>query len=102
MVVIDDRPRPHGGKYFFTNDGIIFPLTLTEGIMTLNIRKQSKFGLNTCEVIEITLDDIWNSHLYSEDQMNENDYIQLVSEFENNRSVNIKLTPTSEIRNHIK
>ena len=41
-------------------------------------------------------------HLYSEYPMNENDYIQLVSEFEDNRSVYMKLTPTIEIRKQIK
>ena len=54
LVGIDGRPRRHGKKSLFDKDGIIVPLTLTKGMMTLNITKQSKFELNTCEVIEMT------------------------------------------------
>ena len=56
LVDIDDRPRHHGEKSFFEKDGIIVPLTLTKGMMTLNISKPLKFGLNTCEVIELAKD----------------------------------------------
>ena len=41
-------------------------------------------------------------HLYSKDPMNENDYSQLISEFENKQTEYMKLTYTSERRNHIK
>ena len=81
---------------------IIVPLTLTKGMMHLNIRKPSKFELNTCEVIGITRDDIWKPHIYSKDTMYENDYIQLISEFEDKISVNMKLTSMSEMRKHTK
>ena len=101
-VDIDYRPRRHDGKSFFGKDGIIVPPNLTKVMITLNISKPSKFELNTCEVIEITKDEIWNPHLYSEDPINENYYIQLVSQFEDKLSVNIKLTSTSERSNHIK
>ena len=57
---IDDRPISHGGKSFFDKDGIIVPLTLTKIMMTLNIRKPSNVELNTCEVIDMTKDEIWN------------------------------------------
>ena len=62
--------------------GIIVPLTLTKGMVTLNIRRPSNFELNTCEVIEMTKYEICNSHLYSKDKMNENDYSQILSYFE--------------------
>ena len=71
-------------------------------MMTLNIRKPSKFEFNTCEVIEVNKYEIWNSHLYRKDTMNENDYIQLFSEFEYKISVNVKPTSTSVMRKHIK
>ena len=71
-------------------------------MINLNIMKPSKFESNICKFIGINKDEIWNPHMYSEDPMNENDYIQLVSEFEDKRSVNMKLTSTSECRNHIK
>ena len=58
--------------------------------------------MNTCEVIEMTKNEIWNPHLYSEYPMNKNDYGQLVSEFEDKLRVNMKLTSTSEIKNNIK
>ena len=102
LVDIGDRPRYHGGKSFFEKDGIIVLLTITEEMMTLNTRKPSKFELNTCEVIGITRDDIWKPHIYSKDTMYENDYIQLISEFEDKISVNMKLTSMSEMRKHTK
>ena len=64
-------------KSFFEKNSTVVPITLTKGMMTLDIRKPSKFETNTCEVIEITKYEIWNPHLYSEDPMNENDYSQL-------------------------
>ena len=60
---------------------VFFPLTLTKGMMNINIRKPSKFELNTCKVIKIIKDKIWNPRLYSEDPINGNDYRQIVSEF---------------------
>ena len=41
-------------EIIFQKDAIIVLLTLTKGMMTLNIRNLSKFELKTCEVIEIT------------------------------------------------
>ena len=93
FVDIDDRPKLHGRKSFFDKDGIIVTLTLTKGMMTLNIRNPQKFEFNSCEVIEINKYEIWNLHLYSEDPMNENDYSQLFSEFDDKRSVNMNQLP---------
>ena len=102
FVNIDDRPKRHGGKSLFEKDGIIVPLTLTEGMMTLDIRKPSDFELNTCEVIEITKDEIWNPQLYSEEAIDEQEYNQLVSEFEDKRNVNVKLTSKRDKTMNIK
>ena len=102
LVDIYDRSRRRGGQLLFDKDIIIFLITLTEGMMTLNIRKPSKFEFNTCDVIEMTKYDICNPHLYRKDPMNENNYSQIVSEFEDKKSVNMKLTSTTERRKHIK
>ena len=51
---IDDRPRCHCVKSFFDKGVIIFLITPSKVMMTLNVRKPYKFELNTCEVIEIT------------------------------------------------
>ena len=66
----DERTRRYGGTSFLEKYGIIVLLTIIKVMMTLKIRNPSKFDLNTCEVIEITIDEIWNPHQYREDQMN--------------------------------
>eukprot|EP00957_Ditylum_brightwellii_P147174 11207232-Ditylum_brightwellii.AAC.1 len=77
FVNINDKPQHHSRKSFFEKDGIIVLVPLNEVMMTLNTRKSSKFELNTCKVIAITEDEIWDPQLFREDAIDENAYDQL-------------------------
>jgi len=56
---VDEKSRRHGGGGFLSVDGIILPLVMKEGMMTLRIRKPTEDELSICEMIDATMDTPW-------------------------------------------
>ena len=57
-VFVDEIPRKFGGLSCLKKDDIVIPFTLHNGMMTLKIRKPTKYEENNCERIDVTAPDI--------------------------------------------
>ena len=86
-TIINDIPKKLGGLPYIEKDGIIIPLTLNRGLMTIKIRKPTKYELQTCDCIVLTSEEEWDP-----DDMHENpnieDYTLLQHDLELPRNIN--------------
>jgi hypothetical protein len=96
-VIVNDKPRLHGGKPYIECNDYIIPLVMKEGIIGFEIRKPTQYELDNLPVIELTQENEWNP----EDQNDSSDiwsaeeYDTLLTEVDrekSERSMNFRKT----------
>ena len=93
-VDVQDKSRRHGGKAYIECEGIIIPLTLVDAMMTIKIRRPTKYELDNCEMVDITSPEPWHPNELNEEEnseMSEEEYNNFVDNIEK-RNINNRKT----------
>ena len=73
-VIVEDKPRQHGGMANIQVEGYVIPIIQTEGLPAIKIRKPTEKELEECIHVEITRDEPWSPHDINEDDITEEQY----------------------------
>ena len=67
-TIINNVPRARGGTIpYLQKDNIIVPMSITQGLFTIKIRKPTEDELKNCETVILTSEEPWDPEFINED-----------------------------------
>jgi hypothetical protein len=79
QVIVDEKPKRHGGFPHIEIDGIILPLEFKNGLLTLNIRTPTPHEMKTCDMIVLTSEEPWDPTTIHDEEVTQDEYDEFYS-----------------------
>ena len=93
-TTINDIPKSQGGLPHIKKDGIVIPITLKKGLLTIPIRKPTEYELHNTELIVLTSDEIWEPENLETETLSSKEYDSITNDDEDSRFQMLQWTRT--------